>query len=310
MRKNNLFHDCIKVENAMKIILSRKGFDSSAGCFPSPIFPDGSMLSLPIPWQGGGITYNELNWRGSSIYELLTSLVNRPISENREAHLDPHLSTEIYDPGKKNWRGLFGQVDAAQSHLRNQEVGKGSLFLFFGWFKRVESVAGSYQYVPHAPDLHVLFGWLQVDDVFLVKDIDKRKYAWTLYHPHRKEHYTSKQQDSNTLYVASEKLYLDGQQLQVPGYGCFPEFREELVLTAPERFNERSLRSKWKLPKFFFSEDKIQRLSYHREDHCWPVRGNDFVILNSVGRGQEFVIDISGKRLHEAACWLQKILPS
>ena len=31
----------------MKIILSRKGFDSANGGGPSPIFPDGRLLSLP-----------------------------------------------------------------------------------------------------------------------------------------------------------------------------------------------------------------------------------------------------------------------
>ena len=33
----------------MKIILSRKGFDSSWGGCPSPVLPDGTMLSMPIP---------------------------------------------------------------------------------------------------------------------------------------------------------------------------------------------------------------------------------------------------------------------
>ena len=33
----------------MKIILSRKGFDSPAGRRPSPIFPNCTMMSLPIP---------------------------------------------------------------------------------------------------------------------------------------------------------------------------------------------------------------------------------------------------------------------
>ncbi len=33
----------------MKIILSRKGFDGTYGGYPSPIFPDGRMLSMPIP---------------------------------------------------------------------------------------------------------------------------------------------------------------------------------------------------------------------------------------------------------------------
>lgn len=33
----------------MKLILSRKGFDTHNGGGPSPILPDGRMLSLPIP---------------------------------------------------------------------------------------------------------------------------------------------------------------------------------------------------------------------------------------------------------------------
>ncbi len=33
----------------MKVILSRKGFDSSYGGYPSPILPDNSLLSIPIP---------------------------------------------------------------------------------------------------------------------------------------------------------------------------------------------------------------------------------------------------------------------
>ena len=35
-----------------RIILSRKGFDSSSGGVASPIFSDGSLCSLPIPFSG------------------------------------------------------------------------------------------------------------------------------------------------------------------------------------------------------------------------------------------------------------------
>lgn len=35
----------------VKFILSRKGFDSGSGGRPSPILPDGTMLSRPIPEQ-------------------------------------------------------------------------------------------------------------------------------------------------------------------------------------------------------------------------------------------------------------------
>jgi len=33
----------------MKVILSRKGFDKINGGYLSPIFPDGKMISIPIP---------------------------------------------------------------------------------------------------------------------------------------------------------------------------------------------------------------------------------------------------------------------
>ena len=34
-----------------RIILSRKGFDSSSGGAASPILDDGGIYSIPIPWK-------------------------------------------------------------------------------------------------------------------------------------------------------------------------------------------------------------------------------------------------------------------
>ena len=45
----------------MKIVLSRKGFDSAAGGVASPILPDGKMLSLPIPDRSSPITYADIS---------------------------------------------------------------------------------------------------------------------------------------------------------------------------------------------------------------------------------------------------------
>ena len=39
-----------------KIILSRKGFDSGCGGYPSPILPDGTIISLPIPAINENVT--------------------------------------------------------------------------------------------------------------------------------------------------------------------------------------------------------------------------------------------------------------
>ena len=44
----------------MRIILSRKGFDSANGGYPSPIMPDGRMVSLPIPEQETDVKYSQL----------------------------------------------------------------------------------------------------------------------------------------------------------------------------------------------------------------------------------------------------------
>ena len=41
----------------MKIILSRKGFDSGYGGCPNPILPDGTLLSLPIPSRNEKVKY-------------------------------------------------------------------------------------------------------------------------------------------------------------------------------------------------------------------------------------------------------------
>ena len=46
----------------MKVILSRKGFDSSNGGCPSPILPDGTLLSLPIPTDDRD-KYEDLSWK-------------------------------------------------------------------------------------------------------------------------------------------------------------------------------------------------------------------------------------------------------
>lgn len=47
----------------MKVVLSRKGMDSRAGGIPSPILPDGTLLSLPIPNEKSGVPYGDLVYK-------------------------------------------------------------------------------------------------------------------------------------------------------------------------------------------------------------------------------------------------------
>ena len=48
----------------MKVILSRKGMDSESGRMASPILPDGTLLSLPIPDRKSNKTYEDIQFRG------------------------------------------------------------------------------------------------------------------------------------------------------------------------------------------------------------------------------------------------------
>jgi len=56
----------------MKVILSRKGFDSEFGGYPSPILPNGQMISLPIPDQNEELRYSDVMAGDLACYDLMT----------------------------------------------------------------------------------------------------------------------------------------------------------------------------------------------------------------------------------------------
>lgn len=264
----------------MKLILSRKGFDSSAGGVASPIFPDGALLSLPIPDDAGTVTYADLGWGDHALGEVVEGLTRGRVKRWARAHLDPDLYTQLC-PRLPGWRPLFGQAGVAQSHLANQGVGVGDLFLFFGWFRAVEQHGGRYDFVKTAPDQHLIYGWLQVGRVLTGAEIGGKAPAWAMSHPHC----TSSWRTSNTLYLASDRLRIADYPSVLPGAGYLPECHEDLCLTAPGR-----LRSQWRLPHWFYPSGDKPPLSYHADPARWDWAG-DHAYLRSATRGQEFVLD-------------------
>jgi hypothetical protein len=137
----------------MKIILSRKGFDSSTGKRPSPIFPDKSMLSLPIPDDKSAIAYKEIAWNSwASVGQLVKQLAG--FDPDDRAHLDPDLNF-LSRPRMSGWRPMFGQADQAESHLENMDVGPGDVFLFFGLFRSIKSEGSLWRYVSTSRPRHV-----------------------------------------------------------------------------------------------------------------------------------------------------------
>src|SRR5437764_3713591 len=99
----------------VRVILSRKGFDSVSGGGPSPVLPDGRMLSLPIPTDADEtVRYADIPspWGQGSLLELLQQL---GYPEHSHAHLDPDLVAS-HCRRAQGWKGLFGQVRAAATH--------------------------------------------------------------------------------------------------------------------------------------------------------------------------------------------------
>lgn len=135
----------------MKIILSRKGFDTGVGGVPSPIL-DGVPVSMPIPQEDRfGTTYAELGL--GDVVEMIT---RNKITRTAIAHADPAFL---------NGQVLFGQSGAAQAHLNNQGVETGDIFLFLGLFKDYED-KGSADHAPH----HRIFGWMEAERKMSAQD--------------------------------------------------------------------------------------------------------------------------------------------
>src|SRR5579863_2937930 len=117
-----------------RIILSRKGFDQSSGGFPSPIYPDGSMLSIPIPESPRHqvrIRFEELGIQGTLRIPHTIATSSGGVSLAGPVHLDPDIRPSLR-PGFASPHSrtlyLFGQDNASQTHLQNEGVGTGDLF--------------------------------------------------------------------------------------------------------------------------------------------------------------------------------------
>lgn len=249
----------------MKIILSRKGFDSGNGGKPSPILPDGTLLSMPIPTTGSDIIkYSDLNYANKTYLDIAKEL--NPRFPFTYCHLDPDIRKSITNRNS-DWKPLFGQCGSAQGHLTNHFIEVGDIFLFFGWFKQTEwEKPGKLRFVRNSPELHIIYGYLQIGEIVKEKNRIIKEFNW---HPHSDEIHLERV--NNTIYVASDKLSLDNS---LSGFGMF-NLKKRCILT-----KSGMTRAKWDLPEYF-KDVTITRHDKNsfKEDH-----------FQSVTIGQEFVI--------------------
>ncbi|KAA2235052.1 hypothetical protein [Salinarimonas soli] len=284
----------------MRLVLSRKGFDSAAGGVASPILPDRRLVSLPIPGAGGRVPYGAIA-RAGGLGPVVEDLTRGRIRADASAHLDPDLDPSAL-PRAPGWRPAYGQTGATATHLASQGIASGDVFLFYGWFREAARMDGRWRHLKGAPDLHVVFGWLQVGEIVPVARVGReallRERPWLHDHPH--PHFPP-DDPRNVIFVASDRLVLPGVgDTGLPGAGEVEGFREALVLTAPGA----PTRSLWRVPDWF-SPERGAPLTYHADPRRWQA-GPDGLILRNVCQGQDFVLDCADRP--DAGPWLARLL--
>jgi hypothetical protein len=219
---------------SLNLILSRKGFDSAAGGAPSPI-RDGRPVSLPIPASANSVT----SYRDAGLGELVERITRGRIAADRLCHRDPMF---------RRGECLFGQCGAAQSHLANQGVGVGDIFLFFGLF--ADEASGERH--------HRIFGYLRVDRVERVDEPGVRGDLVALRHPH-----------GFGSWPANNSIYR--------GPGAAARRADDILrLTRPSGPSSR-----WRVPAWLAARG----LTYHGDQRRWAtpgelgaaLRGQEFV---------------------------------
>jgi hypothetical protein len=223
----------------MRVIFSRKGFDSAAGKVPSPII-EGEPISLPIPTERRSKT----TYRLTGLGEIVERVTKGRIGSDNLCHEDPVFF---------NGRCVLGQTGVAQSHLENNGVDVGDVFLFFGLFA-----------CDNRDHHHRIFGYMRVDEVRRLGSLPSKGDSppgFPRQHPHTIGEWNA----NNTLYLG-------------PG--------------AKARNAQPSLRltkaggpvSVWSIPSWL----KAAGLTYHNDPMRW-LNDNE---LSVASRGQEFVSNV------------------
>lgn len=264
-----------------KVIISRKGFDSSAGGISSPIL-DKTFFPLPIPEGGSDLFYKDLKLMktGLDLLDVIRQLGARQYSE---CHMDPNLNPALYGLNpSEGWSPAFGQDDIALSHLIDaHQVKKGDIFLFFGRFRHAQ-LNGQVIKFTDKDEFHAIYGFMEIGEVFKIgSSTEREEFKQYRNHPHVKN--PSFYQPNSTLFIPAVKSLNNFKHT----FGTF-HYDEQLVLTE----KGKSL-SEWKLPNAFFGKEFSYNMKIDAEGK-----------VNSPRRGQEF-IGVADDKLIE---WIREMI--
>src|SRR5208282_2827002 len=128
--------------------------------------------------------YSDIRFDGGDLGKIVEDLTRNKKKNylgSHRAHFDPDLRKDAL-PSERGWLPAFGPSGPAETCLANNGVKVGDLFLFFGWFRRVRKQGGHYEFVPKAPDVHLLFGWLQIGSKYRLAWPEAKLPSWGLRH--------------------------------------------------------------------------------------------------------------------------------
>ena len=270
----------------MKVILSKKGLDSSFSSKPVLIV-DNEMVFMPIiAIEEQELKYSQIKLGNSNMLTNLKNLVDGTfyindkkveITKDSRCHLDPQLINYF---GCENFRGSFGQIKSSQKHLKNNNVQEEDLILFYGWYKDKNDKL-------HTNGKNVFFGYMQIGEIINVSNLDEKQrkeyekqYSWLKYQPHWKNKDIYSQKDNNTIYIAREFCTFDDT---IKGYGMF-KYDKALDLTA----DDKNAKSCWKIPP-------LAGLKTSRKGGNGKNSFNELGQFRAPSRNQEIVIENSKK---------------
>lgn len=248
----------------MKIILSRKGFDSASGGCPSFIIGD-KLISLPIPDEHTDLEYNNVNICGYNLGEIFENSKIKPKLNGKviiSCHLDPDIES-----------GLFGQCSTAAKHLINNDVKIGDLLLFFGWFRDFD-----------------------IESYKFSSQDKKEALQLTKTHPHI-AYESTEYEKTNLLFVADTKL-LDGSKIK----GCGRlKLSESTTLTKSNENKSIWLLPKCFLNTNMTYHTNKNRWTDLNSEYCQVksvYRGQEFVISENKNVEQWAIELITNNLLH------------
>ena len=98
----------------MKLIFSRKGFDSTLGKVPSLILPDERMIHIPIPSSTSNLMYTDLHFDELNLGDIVYDLTDGRVLSTDTAHVDPDLNIGCME--RKSGFGRWGRRQISRLH--------------------------------------------------------------------------------------------------------------------------------------------------------------------------------------------------